>query len=119
MILVVDDHADSCDALVLLLRTNGYSAAAVGDGRLALDVMRHIKPRLVVLDGETPCGEGLEVLRAMRGDASLADVPVIMFSAGGSPAVGDQADRLRVRGWVARGGAEWEHLLEFAEIYAR
>ena len=81
MILVVDDNRDIRMVLSHLLRMDGYAAATAAGGVEALAFMETHKPRLVLLDYAMPDMDGLEVLKAVRGNPALGDVPVIMFSA--------------------------------------
>jgi CheY-like chemotaxis protein len=45
-----------------------------------LAVIRELLPRAVILDLRLPGMDGWELLRAIRGDPALADVPVIVVS---------------------------------------
>jgi len=51
------------------------------DGEIALQILRHQRPDLVVLDLMLPHRDGWDVTRVMRGDASLVDTPIIMLTA--------------------------------------
>jgi CheY-like chemotaxis protein len=66
---------------------DGVRLSVVGDGEQALAFLRHEsgfedspRPHLVLLDLNLPRKDGLEVLREMRADPSLARIPVIMLS---------------------------------------
>ena len=79
-IVVADDNADMRDYLTRLLRLNG-EVLAVPDGQAALEAVRTRKPDLLVTDVMMPGLDGLGLLRAMRADPELRDVPIIMLSA--------------------------------------
>jgi len=81
MILIVDDHQDTRNVLVRLLRMDGYEARAVSDGNEALSFLKTHVPRLIILDYGLPDMEGLDVFKQIRNDPRLSAVPVIMFSA--------------------------------------
>jgi CheY-like chemotaxis protein len=81
MILIVEDHADTRAALVRVVSMAGYEAVPAGCGEDALAVLKHRKPRLVILDCGLPDIEGLEVFRAIRSDRRLDGTRVLMFSA--------------------------------------
>ena len=68
------------DYLTRLLRLNG-EVLAVPDGEAALQAVRTRKPDLLVTDIMMPGLDGLGLLRAMRADPELRDVPIIMLSA--------------------------------------
>ncbi|HWP10394.1 MAG TPA: response regulator [Ramlibacter sp.] len=91
-ILVVDDNADHRELIVLALR-DCCDPARIGtaaDGDEALDFLfgrgshegrdARKQPRLVILDINLGRVHGLEVLKAMRGNALTQSVPVVMLS---------------------------------------
>jgi two-component system C4-dicarboxylate transport response regulator DctD len=81
-ILVVDDNDDNRVTLSTRLQICGYSSIALAaDGKTALERMRAEPVDLVLLDILMPGLDGYGVLRAMKSDASLRDVPVVMVSA--------------------------------------
>lgn len=87
-LLVVDDNRDMRDYLTRLLSPT-WHVRAVGDERDALELAREQPPDLVIADVALPGAAGLEVVRRLRADPVLHDVPVILLSAlaGGQPAV--------------------------------
>jgi two-component system C4-dicarboxylate transport response regulator DctD len=81
-ILVVDDNDDNRVTLSTRLQICGYSSIALAaDGKTALERMRADPVDLVLLDILMPGLDGYGVLRQMKSDASLRDVPVVMVSA--------------------------------------
>ena len=80
-ILVVDDDPQIVRLLRASLEQAGYQVFAAYDGETALHMLRRERPDLVVLDLMLPDRDGWDVTRVMRGDASLADTPIIMLTA--------------------------------------
>jgi DNA-binding response OmpR family regulator len=80
-ILIVDDDADIRELLVYKLKHAGFEVHAEADGETGLAAARELHPDVVVLDWMMPRMTGPEVCRAIRSDASLAGVPVIMLTA--------------------------------------
>lgn len=80
-ILIVDDDADIRELLVYKLRHAGFEVHAESDGETGLAAARELKPDVVVLDWMMPRMTGPEVCGAIRSDASLSGVPVIMLTA--------------------------------------
>lgn len=111
MILIVDDHADTCRLLVRLLRRNGFEARYAEGGAEALRVLRALdaKPGLIVLDYMMPGMDGIDVLRRLRADPALSGVPVVIYSAGGDRHVREEARRLGACHWLSKG--DWDHTL--------
>jgi len=81
MILVVDDHADTCRAVSLLLALQGMDARCVTSGEDALAALRTDQPHCVLLDDHMPGLTGLDVLRTIRTEMDLPELPVIIYSA--------------------------------------
>jgi chemosensory pili system protein ChpA (sensor histidine kinase/response regulator) len=111
MILIVDDHPDTREALVRLLQLNGHEANAVADGaQLLLFVQTHPPPALILLDVHMPHVDGIGVLRALRADPRLATLPVVVFSA--DERYRAAAMRLGAAAYILKGSLDWIKLSE-------
>ena len=88
-ILVVDDNRINCEVIDDILSLDGYPVALAYGGKEALDSMMVKAPDLVLLDLMMPEVSGEDVLKAMKADAGLAQIPVIILTARAS-----QEDRL-------------------------
>ena len=88
-ILVVDDNADMRAYLRRLL-TPRFTVHTAIDGADALDQIRAHRPDLVVSDVMMPNVDGVELVRRIRGEAELADLPVILLTAAASTAAAAQ-----------------------------
>ena len=80
-VLLADDNADLRSYIARLLVERGYEVTTVADGEAALAAARSAKPDLLVTDVMMPRLDGFGLLRAVRNDADLRDLPVIMLSA--------------------------------------
>jgi serine phosphatase RsbU (regulator of sigma subunit) len=80
-ILVVDDNELNRDLLSRRLRRDGHTVTVAEHGRAALDRLAEQPFDLVLLDIMMPELTGYEVLEIMKGDASLAHIPVVMITA--------------------------------------
>ena len=83
-ILVVDDDAANRDLLTRRLVREGYEARTAADGTAALAALERgagAPVDLVLLDVMMPGLDGYEVLRRMKADPTLRDIPVLMISA--------------------------------------
>src|SRR4051812_42081621 len=81
MILIVDDHLDTCEILKRLLERRGHNVLCAGSGDDGLTIARTVLPELIILDYMMPDTSGLDVLRALKASADLRDIPVVMYSA--------------------------------------
>jgi class 3 adenylate cyclase len=80
-ILVVDDHPMNVDILRTRLVANRYEVITAADGEQALSAARNERPDLILLDVMMPKLDGLAVCRALRADAALPFVPIILVTA--------------------------------------
>jgi two-component system, OmpR family, alkaline phosphatase synthesis response regulator PhoP len=77
-ILVVDDEPRIVELARDYLEHAGFRVITANDGRAALDVARHHRPDLIVLDLGLPGLDGLDVTRELRRDGSI---PIVMVTA--------------------------------------
>jgi CheY-like chemotaxis protein len=80
-LLVVDDVEANRELIAHQLARQGYTVAAAANGRDALDLLAVQEMDLILLDILMPEMDGVEVLRRLKSDAALSDVPVIVISA--------------------------------------
>jgi len=79
-ILLADDNADMRGYVRRLLGRN-CEVQTVADGQAALDAIRTERPDLILTDVMMPNLDGFGLLRAIRADPDLREIPVIMLSA--------------------------------------
>ena len=65
-VLVVEDHAESAEALLELLGMWGYEAQAAADGEEALGLLEGFRPDIVIADIGLPGIDGHELARRVR-----------------------------------------------------
>lgn len=108
MILIVDDHIDTCRVLLLLLKQEGIPAECVDDPAAALRVIESLRPSLIVLDQMMPGLKGTDVLRAIRSLPSIADIPAVFYSAADDGR--EEARQLGALDWLSKGRTTWSDL---------
>ena len=94
-ILIVEDNALNIKLFCDLLAAHGHSPEAVTDSRQAHDAARSFQPDLVITDIQLPHVSGLELIRLLRADEQLAQVPIMAVTA--YSASGDE-ERIRAAG---------------------
>lgn len=78
--LVVDDNRETADGIVKMLSLLDFQARPVYSPRLAIETMTHGLPQLLVLDVHMQGVDGGEVIRFIRRDPVLANVPILAVS---------------------------------------
>lgn len=78
LVLIVDDEHDFRAICAHVLDRGGYDTVTAEDGLKGLAAFSERKPDLVVLDGNLPDLDGIEVCRRLRKLPGGAAVPVLM-----------------------------------------
>ena len=76
-VLLVDDHEDSAESLVRLLRLCGFDIAAASNGEQAIESALHHWPDIVLLDLGLPAIGDFEVAIRLRQDAGCREIVLI------------------------------------------
>ncbi|HKS24955.1 MAG TPA: response regulator [Thermoanaerobaculia bacterium] len=100
VILVVDDDMPILILMQSLLREFGFEPVTAASGRDAIEIARRQRPALVLLDKHMPGMSGDEVIRALRGDDGMAQVPILILS--GEPVSKNDLKELRADGAVLK-----------------
>jgi two-component system cell cycle response regulator DivK len=80
-VLIVDDNRASRDLIRAILKTVRCNIVEAAHGQQALDLIQRERPNLVLLDIDMPGLDGLTVVKKIRKDTSLADLPVVAVTA--------------------------------------
>lgn len=82
-ILIVEDEPNIVESLSYILRRADFDVAIAANGLEALERLRRTKFSAVILDVMMPGMNGFDVLREVRADRKLSDLPVIILTAKG------------------------------------
>lgn len=111
LVLVADDSATIRTLERGLLESHGYRVEVAVDGRDALERMATTRPDLVVSDIEMPRLDGFGLLAAMRGDARLAMVPVVLVSSRAGAEDRRRGTALGAKGYLAKNAFDQNEFL--------
>ncbi len=79
-ILVIDDDPEAQDIVERFLRKDGFEVATASSGEEGLRLAHKLKPAAITLDVMMPDMDGWSVLRALKADPVLKDIPVLMLT---------------------------------------
>ena len=91
LVLVVDDHEDTRQMSLIVLRSQGFSAMAACGGEAGFVCAREQQPDVIVTDLAMPDGDGWTFVQRLAADPRTAKIPVVMVTACATESVRDRA----------------------------
>jgi len=85
-VIIADDEPSVRLLVQVTIGADDFNVVEASDGDETWSLIQELEPSLVLLDVHMPGRTGLDVLSAIRSDASLAHTKVIMLSASASAA---------------------------------
>ena len=92
-VLLIEDEPNIAEAIRFVLTREGWHCESWAQGIGAIERIRLLAPRLVILDLMLPGRSGAELLTDLRADPELRQMPVLLLSACGSDNLPAEADR--------------------------
>jgi len=80
-VLIVEDNELNMKLFRDLLEAHGYQTSGTSSGHEALNLVRQMRPDLILMDIQLPQVSGLEVTRWIKDDPELRDIPVVAVTA--------------------------------------
>jgi two-component system, cell cycle response regulator DivK len=80
-VLIVEDNELNMKLFRDLLEAHGYQTSGTSNGFEALDLVRKLRPDLILMDIQLPQVSGLEVTRWIKDDPELRAIPVVAVTA--------------------------------------
>jgi HAMP domain-containing protein/CheY-like chemotaxis protein len=116
-LLIVEDNPAEQMSITELLAHDDITVTSVATGKDALSSLRQQPYDCVVLDLRLPDMSGFDVLEAIRDDADLRDVPVVVFT--GKELTSEEDARLKTlaRSVVVKGVESPERLLDETSLF--
>jgi CheY-like chemotaxis protein len=79
--MIIDDVKSNIEAIEELARAPGISFLEAQSGEIALEILNHSKPDIIILDLRMPGMDGFEVASKIRKNEILTKTPVVAFTA--------------------------------------
>lgn len=92
-VLVVDDHHDTLQMSLIVLRSQGFDAAVAATGEAAFERACELRPDVIVTDLAMPDGDGWQLIQKLASDPRTKGIPVVMLTACATEAVRSRAQR--------------------------
>ena len=102
-ILIVDDFSTMRRIIKNLLRDLGYNnTSEADDGTTALPMLQTGQYDFLVTDWNMPGMQGIDLLKAVRSDASISSLPVLMVTAESKREQIVEAAQAGVNGYIVK-----------------
>jgi chemosensory pili system protein ChpA (sensor histidine kinase/response regulator) len=118
LVLVVDDSITVRRVTQRLLQREGYRVTLAADGLQALEKLQTERPTVVLSDIEMPRMDGFDLVRNIRSDVRLSDLPVIMITSRIAEKHREHARELGVDHYLGKPYSE-DELLALIAHYAK
>jgi chemosensory pili system protein ChpA (sensor histidine kinase/response regulator) len=118
LVLVVDDSITVRRVTQRLLQREGYRVTMAADGLQALERLQQERPTVVLSDIEMPRMDGFDLVRNIRSDVRLSDLPVIMITSRIAEKHREHARELGVDHYLGKPYSE-DELLALVARYAK
>lgn len=115
-VLIAEDEPSILESLEFILKRAGFSCSTVTDGEAALEAVRRLRPRVVVLDVMLPKRSGFEVLKQIRADALTTEQPVLILTAKGQQQDRRIAEELGANSFITKPYANAEVVEEVRRL---
>ncbi|HUI90070.1 MAG TPA: response regulator [Anaerolineales bacterium] len=84
-VMIIEDEPDAAELFAEMMRVSGFHVIKSSSSVSAMNLIDQQKPDVIILDIMMPEVSGLDILRDMRGNADLSQIPVVVVSAKGTP----------------------------------
>ena len=98
--LICEDDEDMVDLLNLYLQSKGYNYKIVLEGGLVIPELKNDDYHLLLMDLNLPDIDGKDVIKEIRNDPEIKNIPIIIFSA--SVKVKKLMEELGVDGYIEK-----------------
>lgn len=84
-VMIIEDEPDAAEMFAEMMRVSGFRVVKMFSSTPAIPLLTQEMPDVVILDVMMPDISGLEVLRYIRREPNLSNIPVIVVSAKSMP----------------------------------
>ncbi|AZV77791.1 response regulator [Parasedimentitalea marina] len=118
-VVLVEDEPNIIEAIRFLLTREGWTVEAHADGSDAVEVIKAANPDLVILDLMLPGKSGMEIIKDLRDEEALRNLPVLMLTARGQARDRDMAEKAGVSRFMTKPFSNTEVLAAVRDLHAQ
>ena len=101
-ILIIEDNATNLELVEYLLTRNGYQTLSAVNGEEGLRIACEQRPDLILCDLQMPVMNGYEVVRELKNDENLKQIPIVAVTASSMPGDAQKALDAGFNGYVSK-----------------
>lgn len=114
-VLIIDDEQGILSMYEQYLKSVGIETMTTGSGKTGLEVAKAQKPDIILLDIIMPQLNGLDVLKTMKEDSEIKNIPVYLLTNLPEECSGEKAKELGAAGYLVKAEYEPKMLAEFLQ----
>jgi len=118
-VVLIEDEPNIIEAIRFLLTRDGWTVDAHSDGSDAVEVIKAANPDLVILDLMLPGKSGMEIIKDLRDEENLRNLPVLMLTARGQARDRDMAEKAGVSRFMTKPFSNTEVLAAVRDLHAQ
>ena len=118
-VVLIEDEPNIIEAIRFLLTREGWTVDAHSDGSDAVEVIKAANPDLVILDLMLPGKSGMEIIKDLRDEEDLQNLPVLMLTARGQARDRDMAEKAGVSRFMTKPFSNTEVLAAVRDLHAQ
>lgn len=93
-VLLIEDEPNIIEAISFILSRDGWEVSTHANGQTALARIMEKRPDVVILDVMLPGASGYDILRSLRSEPGMQDLPVLMLTARGQSRDREMAEKV-------------------------
>ncbi|MVO17429.1 response regulator transcription factor [Parasedimentitalea huanghaiensis] len=118
-VVLIEDEPNIIEAIRFLLTREGWTVEAHSDGQNAIEVIKAAKPDLVILDLMLPGKSGMEIIKDLREQEKMTELPVLMLTARGQARDREMAEKAGVSRFMTKPFSNTEVLAAVRDLHAQ
>lgn len=111
-ILIIEDDLTLRNVLAEFLEAEEFNVSVASDGEEGLALIGEVKPDLILLDIILPKKDGFEVLKEMKDNKEISDIPVMLLTNLGSLDDIEKALALGATTYLVKGDYQIKEIVE-------
>lgn len=114
-VCVVDDDSFILEIYGTKLKQKNFEVVTARNGREGFDVIRSERPNIAIVDIMMPEVDGVGLIQALRKDADLSKIPVVVLTNTDSPEVLDEIKKMDVRFYIVKALSDPQKVVDIIE----